>query len=962
MPEDSKTLRIFISSPGDVQTERQRVEKAIERLGKQAHITPHFRLNPLLWEDVPPEGGSPPQTTIDRYLGEAGEADIYICILWHRMGTPTQNAKGESFRSGTECEFFSAYRANATNNGTPHLLFYHCQRPQSPEIDPEQSKLVKEFLARFKGANPELKGLFHHYTEIDEFEHRIATDLNTIIVKHFLAPRQTQTQRRDFYQHIDLPPNYIPREELLAELRTALLSNTNAVAITSVKAKPTALHGMGGIGKSVMARALCDDPQVREAYPDGILWTTLGQEPNLKEKLSEWIHALGGVILENAPTLDQLKNNLNKLLDGRQCLLVVDDVWRKVHAEVFRAGNRCRILLTTRDAAIAKEVGAIVQPVPLMPRDEAVRLLEECAEGNLQTVEGSLKERIVERLGRLPLALQLAGPQLSKRDPETWLASFDVHQLKARRIEGMHDSLAKTFELSLETLGDARPLYTALAIFKEDEAIPEPALHRLWSGLANFEATRTAELLEDLASRALLTLDSKATPRRASLHDLLRDLLASELNDESRRQVHARLLQTYRATCSGAGWHTAPDDGYLYDHLVYHLESVQQREEVQALFKDQNWMQVRVPQRDYAYDGYLNDLMAVWQEAHKCAQAQIAAHEIPAALADCVRCALIRTSVNSLAANYEPALVARAVEIGLWSAQRALSLAAKVPAPEQRATFYIALLATARLEGEARVLAQQQGLAAARAIEDEEERAHVLVALAPQLTGENLREGLAAAREIEDEEERAPVLVALAPQFTGENLREGLAAAREIEDEWYRAQVLVALAPQLTGEEREQVLREGLAAARAIEDEEERAQVLVVLAPQLTGENLREGLATARAIEDQGTRAHLLVALAPLLTGEKREQVLREGLAAAREIEDKKERAGVLVALAPLLQHEQVRATLLEFIERLQNEERSKVLALFTHEKLFAPPILSPEILAAIAQHTIEICQKWQWL
>ena len=43
-----------------------------------------------------------------------------------------------------------------------------------------------------------------------------------------------------------------------------------------MRTKADALHGMGGIGKSVVARALCDDPAVQAAFPDGILWATLG--------------------------------------------------------------------------------------------------------------------------------------------------------------------------------------------------------------------------------------------------------------------------------------------------------------------------------------------------------------------------------------------------------------------------------------------------------------------------------------------------------------------------------------------------------------------------------------------------------------------------------------------------------------------------------------------------------------
>ena len=40
-----------------------------------------------------------------------------------------------------------------------------------------------------------------------------------------------------------------------------------------------ALHGAGGYGKTTLAQALCYDPEIQEAFSNGILWVTLGEWP-----------------------------------------------------------------------------------------------------------------------------------------------------------------------------------------------------------------------------------------------------------------------------------------------------------------------------------------------------------------------------------------------------------------------------------------------------------------------------------------------------------------------------------------------------------------------------------------------------------------------------------------------------------------------------------------------------------
>ena len=54
----------------------------------------------------------------------------------------------------------------------------------------------------------------------------------------------------------------------------------------------SAIYGLGGIGKSVLAAAVAHNRAVQARFPDGILWVTLGQNPDILPLLSGWVQAL----------------------------------------------------------------------------------------------------------------------------------------------------------------------------------------------------------------------------------------------------------------------------------------------------------------------------------------------------------------------------------------------------------------------------------------------------------------------------------------------------------------------------------------------------------------------------------------------------------------------------------------------------------------------------------------------
>ena len=63
----------------------------------------------------------------------------------------------------------------------------------------------------------------------------------------------------------------------------------------------TAMQGMGGIGKTVLAEAICRDEVVQQAFPDGIFWFAIGKEfpgisrDDVTSSFSHFLHSLSSV-------------------------------------------------------------------------------------------------------------------------------------------------------------------------------------------------------------------------------------------------------------------------------------------------------------------------------------------------------------------------------------------------------------------------------------------------------------------------------------------------------------------------------------------------------------------------------------------------------------------------------------------------------------------------------------------
>ena len=156
-----------------------------------------------------------------------------------------------------------------------------------------------------------------------------------------------------------LPAHFLPRDADLAFLRETLLADVQRPTVITSAKQTTSLQGMGGVGKSVMAAAFARTCEARRAFGDGVVWVTLGQQPDVLRAITRLAAALGDDTREYVD-LPRARSRLPGLLAARNCLLILDDAWDVAHVEPFAnaLGPRCRLLVTTRDGGLAATLGA----------------------------------------------------------------------------------------------------------------------------------------------------------------------------------------------------------------------------------------------------------------------------------------------------------------------------------------------------------------------------------------------------------------------------------------------------------------------------------------------------------------------------------------------------------------------------------------------------------------------------
>ncbi len=266
-----QTIRLFISSPGDVADERQISGKVIERL--QGKYWSLVRLDEVFWEQKVIRSTAHYQDE----LVNPGDCEIVIGILWSRLGSlmpeKFRKASGERYQSGTEWELemaFAAYEKSLAETGDllrakPDIVIYRrnhmrpvYENPNDEARAAEQVVMLESyFRENYWFPDGTIKRPITPYTTLDDFEAVLSRNLEELILRQIprlkpgFEPPPISGSPFKGLKTFDFRDSdrYFGRNREIREIQQQLIANAG-------KGMPFLLiYGGSGYGKSSLMRA-----------------------------------------------------------------------------------------------------------------------------------------------------------------------------------------------------------------------------------------------------------------------------------------------------------------------------------------------------------------------------------------------------------------------------------------------------------------------------------------------------------------------------------------------------------------------------------------------------------------------------------------------------------------------------------------------------------------------------------
>ncbi|CAN6976212.1 unnamed protein product [Brassica rapa subsp. trilocularis] len=282
-----------------------------------------------------------------------------------------------------------------------------------------------------------------------------------------------------------------------------------------VNVKILGLYGMGGIGKTTLAKAfynkIVDNFKEQRVFISNVRERSSGQD-GLVNLQKTFISELFGLVPE-IEDVNQGRDKIRESVHEKKILVVLDDVDNVDQVDTLIGerswyGEGTLIVITTRDEEILNRLSVSGQKyeVSCLSKEQALKLFsyhslrKDKPPGSLL----QLSEKIVETTGFLPLAVEVFGSLLyDKKEEKEWLVQLE--KLKSTKLHNLQGVLKVSFE-SLDDEEKKVFLDTACLFLKMDmtkEEIVDVLKGCGFNAEAALKALRQKSLVKFLADDTL---------------------------------------------------------------------------------------------------------------------------------------------------------------------------------------------------------------------------------------------------------------------------------------------------------------------------------------------------------------------------------------------------------------------------------------------------------------------------
>ncbi|KAJ1255375.1 hypothetical protein BS78_K251200 [Paspalum vaginatum] len=327
-----------------------------------------------------------------------------------------------------------------------------------------------------------------------------------------------------------------------------------SVLNANTKMKIVSVVGVGGLGKTALAKAIYDK---HKGDFDRGAFVPVGRNPDLKKVIQRILITLDnkrymefkfGQFSEIYQFINELKDFL---LQNKRYFIVIDDVWEIPSWDTIKLAiddeNNCggRIIVTTRKMEVATKAGEVykLQPLPNYSSRELFYKRMYGDEGShVDNEPDEISDKILKKCGGIPLAIITMASLLADKPRDKWYEIYETIGFGRKDSNDAENTMTRILSFSYYDLPlHLRTCLLYLGTFPEDSIIYKGPLIWRWVAEGFIHEEQGTLLFEtgegyfnDLINRSLIQgVETECVITGCRVHDIVLDFIRSMSHEEN---------------------------------------------------------------------------------------------------------------------------------------------------------------------------------------------------------------------------------------------------------------------------------------------------------------------------------------------------------------------------------------------------------------------------------------------